>query len=130
MSKNGKLLIAAGLGAAILAAGVVVGVKYAREFLEDRKLNDNENDESDENLVCAESKNSGSKFIGEEKAKSIALNEAGLSDKEIESITVVLECEDGVWQYTVVFREDNTLLSYIINADNGSVLDWNADFED
>ena len=132
MSKNSKILIATGLGAAILAAGVVVGVKYAKELMGGKSLPlfGKKEKEEEAGVLHAEGKVSKNKFIGDVKAKEIALTEAGVSVDEVEDISLKLDFEDGVWQYNVAFTEDGTLHSYLIKADDGAVLDWNAEFED
>ena len=130
MSKNGKILLATGVGAAILAAGVVVGVKFAKDFIDEEKIKKLGKKISGSSARYAESKSSSAKFIGDVKAAHIALGEAGLSEDEVEELSVKLALEDGIWCYEVSYTENSAEHSYIIKADDGSVLDWSAEFED
>lgn len=66
-------------------------------------------------------------FIGEESAKSIALEKAGLSADNVTFDKVELDCDDGVWQYEVEFRKDRTEYDADIKADDGSILSWDVD---
>ena len=67
------------------------------------------------------------KFIGEDKAKSIALKKAGLSANQVTFDKVELDRDDGVWQYEVEFRKDRTEYDADIKADDGSILSWDVD---
>ncbi len=71
-----------------------------------------------------------SKFIGEEKAKSIALEKAGISADNVTFDKVKLDRDDGVWQYEVEFRKDRTEYDADIKADDGSILSWDVDNDD
>lgn len=68
-----------------------------------------------------------SQFIGEEKAKSIALEKAGLSADAVTFDKVELDSDNGVWQYEVEFRKDRTEYDYDIKADDGSILSYDVD---
>ncbi len=68
-----------------------------------------------------------SQFIGEEKAKSVALEKAGLSADAVTFDKVELDRDDGVWQYEVEFRKDRTEYDADIKADDGSILSWDVD---
>lgn len=67
------------------------------------------------------------RFIGEEKAKSIALEKAGLSADGVTFEKVELDRDNGVWLYEVEFRKDRTEYDADIKADDGKILSWEAD---
>ncbi len=71
-----------------------------------------------------------SKFIGEEKAKSIALEKAGLSAGDVTFDKVELDRDNGVWQYEIEFRKGRTEYDYDIKADDGSILSYDVDNDD
>ena len=71
-----------------------------------------------------------SNYIGEEKAKDIALERAGLSASEVVFERTELDNDDGVWQYEVEFHKDRTEYSVEIKADDGTILSYEADYND
>ena len=68
-----------------------------------------------------------SKFIGEEKAKEIALKKANVTTESVIFDKVELEQDDGVWQYEVDFKKDTTEYDAEINAIDGSILKWEVE---
>ncbi|MBO5955777.1 MAG: PepSY domain-containing protein [Clostridia bacterium] len=68
-----------------------------------------------------------SKFIGEERAKEIALEKAGITSEGVKFEKVKLDNDDGVWQYEVEFRKDRTEFDVDIKADDGTILSWDID---
>ena len=68
-----------------------------------------------------------SKFIGDEKAKEIALKKANVTTESVIFDKVELEYDDGVWQYEVDFKKDTTEYDTKINAIDGSILKWEVD---
>lgn len=68
-----------------------------------------------------------SKFLGEEKAKEIALKKANVTKESVIFDKVELEQDDGVWQYEVDFKKDTTEYDTEINAIDGSILKWEVD---
>ena len=68
-----------------------------------------------------------SKFIGEEKAKEIALKKANVTTESVIFDKVELEKDDGVWQYEVDFKKDTTEYDTEINAMDGSILKWEVE---
>ena len=68
-----------------------------------------------------------SKFIGDEKAKEIALKKANVTTESVIFDKVELEYDDGVWQYDVDFKKDTTEYDTKINAIDGSILKWEVD---
>ena len=69
-------------------------------------------------------------FIGEEKAKDIALEKAELSASEVIFERTELEKDNDVWQYEVEFRKDRTEYSADIKADDGTILSFETDYDD
>lgn len=70
-----------------------------------------------------------SKFIGEEKAKELALKKAELNAKDVKFDRVELDRDDGVWQYEVDFRHGDMEYDIDINAENGEVLSFEKEKE-
>ena len=65
-----------------------------------------------------------SRFIGEEKAKDIALKKANVTTESVIFDRVELEQDDGVWKYEVDFKKDTAEYDAEINATDGSILKW------
>ena len=76
-----------------------------------------------ENIIPTDKEN----FIGEEKAKEIALEEAKISSEGVIFDRVELDNDNGIWQYEVEFRKDTTEYSADINALDGSIVSWEID---
>ena len=68
-------------------------------------------------------------YIGEDRAREIALNKAGLSEKDVVFTKTKLDFDDGVWQYEVEFRKDNTEYDVDIKADDGTILHYDVDVD-
>ena len=66
-------------------------------------------------------------FIGEEKAKEIALQKAGLTAEDVTFTKIGLDRDDGVWQYEIDFRQDKTEYETDINAVDGTIIKWEID---
>ena len=66
-------------------------------------------------------------FIGEEKAKEIALQKAGLTAEDVTFTKIGLDRDDGVWQYEIEFRQDKTEYETDINAVDGTIINWEID---
>ncbi|EFM40117.1 peptidase propeptide and YPEB domain protein [[Eubacterium] yurii subsp. margaretiae ATCC 43715] len=66
-------------------------------------------------------------YIGVEKAKSIALRDAGVSG--VTFVTAKLETEDGVKVYDVEFYKGNVEYDYEIDAITGKILEKDKDIE-
>lgn len=65
-----------------------------------------------------------SKFIGEEKAKELALKKAEIGADGVKFDRVELDHDDGVWQYEVDFRHGDIEYDIDINAENGEILSF------
>ena len=73
---------------------------------------------------------SGGADIGHAKAKSIALNHAGVSENEAYDMEIELDDEDGTLVYEVEFKSGNMEYSYEINAATGATLKHEAEIDD
>lgn len=67
--------------------------------------------------------------IGEKKAKSIALKDAGVKEKDTTYLTVHLDVDDGVEIYEVEFMVGNKEYDYDIDAYTGKILSKDFDIE-
>ena len=73
---------------------------------------------------------SGSADIGHAKAKSIALNHAGVSENEAYDMDIELDDEDGILVYEVEFKSGNMEYDYEINAATGAILKYESELDD
>ena len=72
---------------------------------------------------------SGGADIGYAKAKSIALNHAGVSENKAYDMEIELDDEDGTLVYEVEFKFGGMEYSYEINAATGAVLKHEAEID-
>ena len=68
--------------------------------------------------------------IGHAKAKSIALNHAGVSENEAYDMDIELDDEDGILVYEVEFKSGGMEYSYEINAATGAILKHETELDD
>ena len=68
--------------------------------------------------------------IGYAKAKSIALNHAGLSENQAYDMDIELDDEDGTLVYEIEFKSGNMEYDYEIDAASGTILKHEAELED
>ena len=68
--------------------------------------------------------------IGYTKAKSIALNHAGLSENQAYDMDIELDDEDGTLVYEVEFKSGNMEYDYEIDAASGTILKHEAELDD
>lgn len=69
-------------------------------------------------------------YIGEEKARNIALNHAGLTAAQVHFIKTKLDYDDGRWEYEVEFYTDAYQeYDYDIDAVTGAILKFDQDVE-
>lgn len=66
-------------------------------------------------------------FIGEDRAKEIALERAGLTETDVSFVRVDLDLDDGLWKYEIEFRQGRTEYETEINAQDGTILAWETD---
>ena len=80
--------------------------------------------------VVQPSKPAASGDIGYAKAKSVALNHAGVSEGKAYDMEIELDDEDGRLIYEVEFKSGNMEYSYEINAASGAILKHEAELDD
>ena len=80
--------------------------------------------------VVQPSKPAASGDIGYAKAKSVALNHAGVSEGKAYDMDIELDDEDGALVYEVEFKSGGMEYSYEINAATGAILKHEAELED
>ena len=80
--------------------------------------------------VVLPSKPAASGDIGYAKAKSVALNHAGVSENKAYDMDIELDDEDGRLVYEVEFKSGNMEYSYEINAATGAILKHEAELDD
>ena len=68
--------------------------------------------------------------IGYAKAKSIALNHAGLSENQAYDMDIELDDEDGKLVYEIEFKSGNMEYDYEIDAHTGAILKHEAEIDD
>ena len=73
---------------------------------------------------------SGSADIGYAKAKSIALNHAGVSENQAYDMDIELDDEDGKLVYEIEFKSGNMEYDYEIDARTGAVLKHEVERDD
>lgn len=68
-------------------------------------------------------------FVGEAKAKQIALNNSGLKESEVTFVKTTLELENGNYEYEVEFYKGVVEHDYKIDAKTGRILEYDKDIE-
>ena len=68
--------------------------------------------------------------IGYAKAKSIALNHAGMSENQVYDMDIELDDEDGTLIYEVEFKSGNMEYDYEIDAASGAILKHETELDD
>ncbi len=81
--------------------------------------------ETEDKASAAQPTSSGD--IGHAKAKSIALNHAGVSESKAYDIEIELDEEDGMLVYEVEFKSGGMEYSYEINAATGAIVKQEAE---
>ena len=69
-------------------------------------------------------------LITKEEAKKIALEKAGIKEKDATHIKVELDFDDGIWKYEVDIRDGRTEYDADINAKTGEIIKWEVDLDD
>ena len=80
--------------------------------------------------VVQPSKPAASGDIGYAKAKSVALNHAGVSEGKAYDMDIELDEEDGALVYEIEFKSGGMEYSYEINAATGAILKHEAELDD
>jgi uncharacterized membrane protein YkoI len=68
-------------------------------------------------------------YIGAEKAKEIALADAGLKSTEVKFARAKLEFDDGIYEYDIEFYKGSTEYDYSVDALTGKILEKDFDAE-
>ena len=82
------------------------------------------------NATAKPSAPSGGADIGYAKAKSIALNHAGVSENQAYDMDIELDDEDGKLVYEVEFKSNSMEYDYEIDAASGAILKHEAELDD
>ena len=97
----------------------------AKEFKQDIKEDTQEIKEDLKQTM--QQKPDETKFIGEDKAKEIALKKAELTASDVIFDRVELDNDNGVWQYEVEFKKGQTEYQADIDATSGEIISWEID---
>lgn len=68
-------------------------------------------------------------FIGEAKAKQIALSNTGLKEAEVTFVRTTLDFDNGNYEYDVEFYKGNVEYDYEIDAKTGRILSYDKEIE-
>ena len=68
-----------------------------------------------------------SSFIGEDRAKEIALQKAGITAEGVIFDRVELDRDSGRWSYDVEFRQGRVEYDAEISADDGAIISFEMD---
>ena len=68
--------------------------------------------------------------ITKEEAKTIALQKAGLKESDVRFVKVELDRERGIAVYDVEFNHGTKEYNAEIKAEDGTILEWDVDFDD
>lgn len=84
-----------------------------------------------DNSTTSTPPNNNQAYIGEAKAKTIALNHADVTSNQVTFVHVNLERDNGIWIYDVEFyTADYKEYDYEINANTGSIISVDYDAEE
>lgn len=73
---------------------------------------------------------STSAYIGRDKAKEIALNDAKVKESNIRELEIEFDADDGILLYEVEFKNNNREYEYDIDAKTGKILYKENDIDD
>ena len=107
-------------------SGTQAAEKKSEEKAEKKSEKDSEKAQSTTETPADES----SSYIGVDRAKSIALNHAGLSESNVNFSKAKLEKDDGKRVYEIEFHVGNTEYEYEIDAKTGDILESDKDYDD
>ena len=79
--------------------------------------------------ATSSSASQASSYIGEAKAKQIALKHANLKESDVTFVRVHLDKDDGRYEYEVEFYKDSVEYDYDIDAFTGEILSFDRDAE-
>lgn len=96
-----------------------------KEEVSDMKHDFKEAKEDVKNVM--EGKPDDGSLIGENKAKEIALDKAGLTSEGIIFDRIELETENGKWIYEIDFKSGTSEYEADIDALTGEIISWSVD---
>ena len=96
---------------------------YKDAGLANPKAEKNDSEKSDQ----AQQPTAASSYIGTDKAKSIALKQAGLSLNNVNFTKAKLDKEDGVYVYELEFVSGAYEYDFEIDAKSGNIIDYDVD---
>ncbi len=112
-------------------------VKYDREADDDYRDsqtsasdNSDSKNSSDNNSSSSNNKSSSANYIGEQKAKEIALKHAGVSESSAKELEAELDRENGTYIYDVSFKSSGYEYDYDINATTGEIVRSDREADD
>ena len=79
------------------------------------------------NQTTLEANPDTNKYIGEERAKQIAIDKAGIKSTDVIFDRVKLENDNGNWVYEIEFKSKSAEYDAEIKAEDGTVLEWEVD---
>jgi len=79
------------------------------------------------NQTTLEANPDTNKYIGEERAKQIAIDKAGIKATDVIFDRVKLENDNGTWVYEIEFKSQSAEYDAEIKAEDGTVLEWEVD---
>lgn len=71
-----------------------------------------------------------SSYIGEDRAKEIAVNNAGFAVGDVTALKSELDTDDGTVHYDVEFKKDGNEYDYDINATTGDIMSNKVEVDD
>ncbi len=69
-------------------------------------------------------------YIGEQRAKEIAFNHAGVNERDVRNLKIKLDYEHGAYYYDIEFDCGAYEYEYEINAVNGSIYHYDSEYDD
>lgn len=97
----------------------------------EKKSEEKTEKKSEEKQTSSETKaEESSSLIGVDRAKSIALEHAGLSESDVKFSKAKLEKDDGKRIYEIEFHVGNMEYEYEIDAKSGKILDYDKEYDD
>ena len=110
-----------------------VSGNYAYEFeirASDGKIISYDREQAETKGTTASGSTAAAKYIGVDKAKSIALKDSGVSASNASFVKAKLEEDDGIYVYEIEFYSGGMEYDYEIDAKTGKILDRSAEYKD
>ncbi|MBQ9072393.1 MAG: PepSY domain-containing protein [Bacilli bacterium] len=83
---------------------------------------DDRNSTNSTSTTSSANNSSETSYIGKDKAKEIAFNNAGVSSSDVRELEVELDEEDGRFVYEIGFKSGNTEYEYEVHAKTGDII--------